>query len=65
MKTTTAILMILAVLTASAAYAAQHPLDEAAHALSEGDVERAVETYRQANDQEPTAEGYNNLGVAL
>jgi len=28
-------------------------------------VERAVETYRQANDQEPTAEGYNNLGVAL
>ena len=65
MKTTTAILAILAVLTASTACAAQHALDEAAQALSASDMERAVETYRQVNDQEPTVEGYNNLGVAL
>ena len=50
---------------ASASSTVQHPLDDAAQFLSAGDVEQAVETCRQVNDKEPTAESHNNLGVAL
>lgn len=40
-------------------------LDEAGRALAGGDPGRAVELYRQASAEHPTAEGANNLGVAL
>jgi len=65
MKNTTAILMILAAMTVTPACRADHMLDQASQALSTGDTERAVEVYRQAVTEDPTAEGYNNLGVAL
>jgi len=65
MKNSTAILMLLAVLAAASACRAEHPLDEAAQTLASGDAARAVEMYRQAVTDDPTAEGYNNLGSAL
>jgi|GEM_PF-3360661 tetratricopeptide (TPR) repeat protein len=65
MKSTTAILMILAAMTVTPACLADHMLDQASQALSTGDTERAVEMYRQVVNEDPTAEGYNNLGVAL
>ncbi len=56
--------MMLSVL-AVVACPAEHPMDRAAQTLSAGDTDRAVEMYRQAIRVEPSAEGYNNLGVAL
>ncbi|HUT56725.1 MAG TPA: tetratricopeptide repeat protein, partial [Phycisphaerae bacterium] len=61
----TAILMGLVVLAGAAACPAEHLLDQAGEALSQGDAAGAVDMYRQANAELPTAEGYNNLGVAL
>ena len=65
MKNSTAILMILTVLAGISACRADHLLDEAGQALNAGDTGRAVEVYRQAVTDDPTAEGYNNLGAAL
>ena len=65
MRNTTAILAALAVLVTASACGADHVLDRAGQALSEGDAVRAAEIYRQANAELPTSEGYNNLGVAL
>ncbi len=44
---------------------AEHMLDRAGRALSEGDTKQAVELYRHAVSEDPTSTGYNNLGVAL
>ncbi|MGB3195520.1 MAG: tetratricopeptide repeat protein, partial [Phycisphaerae bacterium] len=61
----TAILMGLVVLAGAAACPAEHLLDQAGEALSQSDAAQAVDMYRQANAELPTAEGYNNLGVTL
>jgi hypothetical protein len=65
MRNPTAILTILTVLAGAAACRADHVLDQAGQALAQGNVTQAVELYRQANADFPTAEGYNNFGIAL
>lgn len=65
MRNTIVILTILTVLAGAAVCRADHVLDQASQTLAEGDAGRAVELYRQANAELPTAEGYNNLGIAL
>ncbi len=65
MTKATSIPAIFSVLAVACACLAEHPLDQAAQALAAGDHARAAELYQQANAELPTAEGYNNLGVAL
>jgi tetratricopeptide (TPR) repeat protein len=65
MRTVTGILIIAAALVTRLGCGAEHPLDEAARALSRGDLDLAATIYRRANAEAPTTEGYNNLGVAL
>ncbi len=64
-KSTTTLIFTLTLLAAVSACQADHLLDQAGRALSEGDAKRAVDIYRQAVAEDPTAEGYNNLAVAL
>ncbi len=65
MRTMTAILTIATILGTRPGGATEHPLDEAAQALSTGDLKRSVEMYGRANADEPTPAGWNNLGVAM
>lgn len=65
MRKATSIPAILSVLAAACTCLGEHPLDQAARALATGDHAHAIELYRDANADQPTAEGYNNLGVAL
>lgn len=65
MKMKPAFLTVLAALMACRYCLADHPLDVADRALSEGNSGQAVAMYAHANSELPTAEGYNNLGIAL
>ncbi len=64
-SSTTAWALALTVLGAVSTCSAEHVLDRAGRALTEGDTKQAVELYRQAVSEDPTSTGYNNLGVAL